>query len=93
MKATREYGSMAQRSRLALAAGCDMILICNDRDAARRAVTALDDYSNPLSAVRLARLHGTGQLTRESLLASDEWRNANSLFTKWGERPELRLNA
>ena len=56
MKATCEYGSMAERSRLALDAGCDMILVCNDRDAAKQAVVALNDYSNPLSLVRLARL-------------------------------------
>jgi len=93
MKATSSYGSMAERARLSLQAGCDMILTCNDRDAAHQAVDALNDYSNPLSLVRLARLHGTGQTSRESLLASDEWREANTLFAKWSARPELELNA
>lgn len=93
MKATSDYGSMAVRSRLALAAGCDMVLVCNDRDAALQAVTSLSDYSNPLSLVRLARLHGTGHVMRESLLASEEWQAANALFANWGERPELQLNA
>lgn len=93
MKATRDYGSMAERSQLALAAGCDMILICNDRDAAQQAVAALEEYSNPPSLVRLVRLHGTGRTSRESLFASEEWRTANALFAKWGERPELQLNA
>jgi len=27
------------------------------------------------------------------LLASDEWQEANSLFSNWSERPELHLNA
>jgi beta-N-acetylhexosaminidase len=40
MKATRDYGSMAERGRCALEAGCDMILVCNDRDAAHEAGTA-----------------------------------------------------
>ena len=93
MKATSAYGSMADRARLSLAAGCDMILACNDRDAAHQAVDALSDYSNPLSLVRLARLHGTGQTSRESLLASDDWREANALFAKWSARPELELDA
>jgi hypothetical protein len=70
-----------------------MILVCNDRAAAHQAVDALRDYSNPLSLVRLARLHGTGQTLRESLLASDEWQEANALFAKWSARPELKLNA
>ncbi len=93
MKATHEFGSMARRARLALDAGCDMILVCNDREAAQRAVGALNEYSNPLSLVRLARLHGTGHPLRETLLASDEWQSINAQFARWSERPELHLDA
>ncbi len=93
MKATRDYGSMPERARRALAAGCDMVLICNDRPRAERAVAALADYSNPLSLVRLARLHGTGHRLRETLLASDEWREANAELSRWTEPPELKLDA
>jgi beta-N-acetylhexosaminidase len=93
MKATRDYGPMATRARLALDAGCDMILVCNDRAAAQQAVAALAEYSNPLSLVRLARLHGTGHPLRESLLASDEWLSINRQFARWSERPELHLDA
>ena len=93
MKATESYGSMPKRARLALDAGCDMILICNDRQAAQAAVASLNDYSNPLSLVRLARLHGTGQVPRESLLASEEWQAASKSFSDWDDRPPLELNA
>ncbi len=93
MQATRNYGSMAERSRLALQAGCDMVLICNNRDGAHQAVEALNDYSNPLSLVRLARLHGTGHPLRETLRASDEWQAINEQFASWSERPELHLDA
>lgn len=91
MKATRDYGSMVDRSRLALSAGCDMILVCNDRAAAEQAVAALSEYSNPLSLVRMARLHGTGHPLRETLLASEEWQSVNARFARWSERPELHL--
>ena len=93
MKATSSYGSVPERAQLSLNAGCDMILVCNDRARAERAVAALNDYSNPLSLVRLARLHGTGHTVREALRASDEWQAAHALFAKWSERPELQLNA
>lgn len=93
MKATAAYGSMPERARLALQAGCDMVLVCNDRERAHRAVDALNDYSNPLSLVRLARLHGTGSPLRESLLASEEWQEAHSRFSALSERPELKLDA
>ncbi|MEJ2255999.1 MAG: beta-N-acetylhexosaminidase [Woeseiaceae bacterium] len=93
MKATASYGSMAERARLSLDAGCDMILVCNDRDAAHEAVAALNEYANPLSLVRLARLHGTGGQPRETLRASEEWQAANARFRHWSDRPELRLDA
>jgi len=70
-----------------------MVLVCNDRDAALATVKVLRDYSNPLSLVRLARLHGTGHVLRESLLASDEWHQANSELSAWTEPPQLELDA
>ena len=93
MKATANYGSMVVRAKLALEAGCDMILVCNDRAAASATVGALRDYSNPMSLVRLARLHGTGQLMRESLLASEEWHVAADRLQQWLNPPVLKLDA
>jgi beta-N-acetylhexosaminidase len=93
MKATESYGTMTERARLSLEAGCDMVLVCNDRDAAHEAVDALRDYSNPLSLVRLARLHGTGHPLRETLLASDEWQAIHERFGHWSDRPEFHLDA
>ena len=93
MKATETMGSMPKRARLALQAGCDMVIICNNRPAASATVAALRDYSDPLSLVRLARLHGTGKVVRESLRASDEWRIAADRLQQWLDRPELKLDA
>ncbi len=90
MQATTNYGSMSRRAQLSLAAGCDMILVCNDRDRALQAVDALNDYSNPLSLVRLARLHGTGGSSFVSLQASEQWQAANRMFANWSERPDLQ---
>ncbi|MCH8071129.1 MAG: beta-N-acetylhexosaminidase [Proteobacteria bacterium] len=93
MQATENMGSMPKRARLALEAGCDMVLVCNNRPAASAAVAALRDYSNPLSLVRLVRLHGTGNVMRESLLASEEWHIAADRLQHWLDRPELKLDA
>lgn len=93
MRATAAYGDMPARALRALRAGCDMVLVCNDRTAAQQTVAALNSYSNPLSLVRLARLHGTGQLLRETLLASDEWQLASAAVTRWSQRPPLELDA
>lgn len=93
MKATETMGSMPKRARLALQAGCDMVIVCNNRPAASATVAALRDYSDPLSLVRLARLHGTGKVVRESLLASDEWQIAADSLQQWLDRPALKLDA
>lgn len=93
MQATASYGSMPDRAKLALDAGCDMVLVCNDRNAASAVVRSLTDFSNPLSLVRLARLHGTGDIMRESLLASEEWQEATRSLQKWLEPPDLTLDA
>jgi beta-N-acetylhexosaminidase len=93
MKATTGFGAMPERARLALDAGCDMVLVCNDRPAASATVASLADYSNPLSLVRLVRLHGTGTVLRETLQASDEWHQVVQTFEKWLERPPLELDA
>ncbi len=93
MQATKTFGTMTQRASLALNAGCDMILICNDRPAAQAAVASLREYSNPLSLVRLARLHGTGHMLWETLLSSDEWQTATERLQLVLGRPPLELNA
>ena len=93
MKATRQFGTMPSRARLALEAGCDMVLVCNDRPAASATVAALRDYSNPLSLVRLARLHGTGNVMRETLLTSDEWLFATERLRHGLDVPALKLDA
>lgn len=93
MKATRGYGSMPERAAHALQAGCDMVIICNDRGAAERAVASLNDYRNPLSMVRLARLHGTERVSREALLASERWQAASAAMQHWTDRPQLELDA
>lgn len=93
MEAAVAYGSVPKRAELALAAGCDMVLVCNDRRGASATVASLNEYSKPTSLVRLARLHGTRSGLRESLLASDEWQHAAERLSHWSDRPDLELNA
>ncbi len=48
----------ADRAGLALEAGCDMVLVCNNRAAATEVLESLGAYSNPAAQMRLARMHG-----------------------------------
>ncbi len=49
-------GTPVDRALAALQAGCDMALICNNREAAVAVVEAVADWRMPESAVRLQRL-------------------------------------
>jgi len=53
-------GNVVERAMAALAAGCDMVLLCNDFSSADRLLAELD-YQMPATALaRLARIHGRG---------------------------------
>lgn len=57
MQAACVVGGADARIRAALAAGCDMGLVCNDREAALIALQAIEDMPLPDQA-RLARMRG-----------------------------------
>ena len=53
-------GGIVERARAAFDAGCDMVLVCNDSQAADQLLTGLN-YQMPATALaRLARIHGRG---------------------------------
>ena len=74
-------GAPLDCARAALAAGCDMVLACNDRRAALEIVHGLEDPDDPAAHLRLVRLHGRGQFEREALRASGQWQRAVRLLT------------
>ncbi|HSN71687.1 MAG TPA: beta-N-acetylhexosaminidase [Steroidobacteraceae bacterium] len=86
-------GTPAQRARAALAAGCDVVLVCNDRSGALDTLAALEGYDDPVSQMRLARLRGRPAPARETLLASAEWQRSERAIAHVLEPPELRLDA
>ncbi|UJP06543.1 MAG: beta-N-acetylhexosaminidase [Nitrosomonas sp.] len=50
--------SLLLRAQAALAAGCDMILVCNDPDGSDAVLADLQWQMTPASLARLARMHG-----------------------------------
>ena len=58
MQAAHVGGDIRRRLQMALAAGCDMVLICNRPEDIPAALEQLHDYNKPGSQLRLTRFHG-----------------------------------
>lgn len=86
-------GDMPARAKAALEAGCDVLSLCNDRQGVLQVIESLRGSGDPLSQVRMARLHGKPGLTREALQASIDWQTCEGAVKGCMERPGLRLDS
>ncbi len=93
MQATRQFGSIPECASDALAAGCDMVLVCNNRSAAEATAERLEDYASPPSMLRRARLRGTQPTSMTTLQASDRWLRSRDLMAALVATPEFELKA
>lgn len=91
MEGAAVAGGPADRASAALEAGCDMILLCNDRPGAISVVESLGSWSEPASQLRLAGLHGRGRMDYDALVASDDWHRAQADIEAATRAPELVL--
>ncbi|MDR9436922.1 MAG: beta-N-acetylhexosaminidase [Thiohalophilus sp.] len=82
----------SERARSALQAGCDMVLVCNNRDAAIEVLESLGDYEDPVAHLRLARMHGKGEMDRQQLHASGQWRQITEQLDKYSANPTLAFD-
>lgn len=73
MGAAAAGGGYADRARAALAAGCDVLLICQNRPAALEIVETLRLHDDPTSHLRCLRMHGRGQVDRAHLHLDPRW--------------------
>lgn len=83
MSAAAFAGGYRERARAALKAGCDMVLVCNNPDAAREVLEELRDYQNPASQSRLVRMHGRKALAPHKLALDPRWHKATLLAAEY----------
>jgi beta-N-acetylhexosaminidase len=93
MEGASVVGGMVERAQAALDAGCDVLSCCNNRQGVLQVIDSLRGTADPLSQVRMARLHGKSGPTRESLFASAEWQACESAIKGCMERPSLQLDS
>jgi beta-N-acetylhexosaminidase len=86
-------GDIPTRARVALDAGCDMVLICNDPDAVTETLDSLGGFSDPPGQLRLTRLHGRGEFRLAGLSDDERWIRARQTLSTCMETPALQLDA
>lgn len=91
MRALESTGGYPERARAALAAGCDMLPVCNNRAGVMAILKELHAPAHPMSQWRLARLHGGEPVAREDLLASREWREARAELERLQAGADFKL--
>jgi beta-N-acetylhexosaminidase len=84
-------GDIVERSERALAAGSDMVLICNSRPSVVTVLDRLRMKPDPTSAVRLVRMRGREGTSRDALMASAGWRKAREMLARCAAPPALKL--
>ncbi len=92
MAGARMAGSPEDRALSALEAGCDMVLVCNDRHAAVSILQGLEAYSEPNSQHRLARMRGRGGGSHRGLRRSEVWQKVRQSVADCDVNPLLGLH-
>ena len=92
MAGARVIDDPVARARHCLDAGADMVIICNAPEEARRMAEGLGDRIEPASALRLARLHGSGGITFDALRRLARWQSARRLVERIDIEPFLDMD-
>ena len=91
MAGAAAVGDLPARAGRALAAGCDVLPVCNDRAGVERLLDHLEPRIEPASQLRLIRMRGRRQPGLERLEASAAWRSAREWLTRSAAKPELKF--
>jgi beta-N-acetylhexosaminidase len=93
MGGAAEYGDIVARAAAALAAGCDVLPVCNDRGSVIKLLDQLKHEIEPSSHLRLVRMRGRAAPERGQLLAGEAWRASQELLARSSAAPRLSLTA
>ena len=91
MTGAAAVGNLPERAGRALAAGCDVLPVCNDRAGVETLLQQFKPRMDPASQLRLIRMRGRKQLDFETLEASAAWRSAREWLERSAAKPELRF--
>lgn len=91
MGAAASGGDYPERARKALAAGCDMVLVCNNPAGAHQVLRALAGFEDPVVSSRIARLHGRHADNHQRVRQDRRWKQALGFIAEYEESSPLSL--
>lgn len=78
MAGAAAFGDVLERAHLALAAGCDVLPVCNDRAAVEQLLNRLDgEIVSPASQARLVRMRARGEIPT-AIEREQAWQEASA---------------
>ncbi|MEX0730037.1 MAG: beta-N-acetylhexosaminidase [Aquisalimonadaceae bacterium] len=85
MEGAAAIGDLAARARVALEAGVDLVMLCNQLDVIQDVLDAMDAEPDPTASRRIARLRGRiNQFDLPGLRQSTDWIRARQLLDALG---------
>lgn len=86
MEGAASIGTFSERANVALNAGCDMVLVCNNPTAAVEVLDFLPIETNVNRERRLLKMRGKFSLNCEQLQANKMWQQARFLIEDFTKR-------
>jgi beta-N-acetylhexosaminidase len=91
MAGAAAFGGVIERAELAFAAGCDVLPICNDRQAVKSVLDHFGpDLGSPASQARVVRMRARGEAP-SNLGADRQWQQTVMLIASLSDTPPLVL--
>ncbi|MDT4331698.1 beta-N-acetylhexosaminidase [Methylomonas sp. MED-D] len=87
MNGAAGIGDYTDRARLALEAGCDMVLVCNNSAAAEQVLDDLPVRERRAGEARLQAMRGQPKFTREQLQQLPKWQQISKQLQELYESP------
>ncbi len=91
MAGAASVGGIVERAERALAAGCDVLPVCNHRPSVELLLDGFKAPADPASALRRVRLRGKPSPDPQALRASSLWQAAQQALARTETPPDLRL--
>ena len=93
MAGAASAGDLPTRARLALAAGCDMLPVCNNREGVRTLIERLAPEAAPTSQLRLVRMRGRDGMSVQALHTAPAWQRSREALARVMTPPALQLHS